>query len=98
MATESYLSPSTTAEQDRKTAGQREVNLVWETTQKKVALSVTWVALAVSAGLALFSKWLGTTELQLAAVVFVFGVANLVVGFYFGRTNHQRSGGIGGVA
>jgi len=27
--------------------------------------------------------------------VFLFGVANLVTGFYFGRTNHQRTGGIG---
>lgn len=90
------LSPSTTAEDDRKTAGQREINLIWENTQMKLALSVIWTALAVAAVLAIFGVWLGTPDIQLAAVVFVFGVANLVTGFYFGRTNHQRSGGIGG--
>jgi hypothetical protein len=39
---------------------------------------------------------MGSIEVQLAAIVFLFGVANLVTGFYFGRTNHQRSGGVGG--
>jgi uncharacterized membrane protein YjjB (DUF3815 family) len=27
-------------------------------------------------------------------LVFLASVANLVIGFYFGRTNHTRSGGI----
>jgi len=90
------LPPSTTDEQDRVTAGQRAINLIWETTQMRIALSVIWGALMVSALLAVFGKWLGTADMQLAAIVFLFGVANLVTGFYFGRTNHQRSGGIGG--
>lgn len=90
--------PKTTEEEDRKSLGQREINLIWETTQMKVALSVIWAALAVGAVLAVFSTWLGTPDVQLAAVVFLFGVANLVTGFYFGRTNHQRSGGVGGDA
>lgn len=75
-------------------AGQRDINLIWERTQMKVALSFTWGSLAVAAGLAIFGKWLGSPDLQLAAVVFLFGVANLVTGFYFGRTNHQRTGGV----
>ena len=62
----------------------------------RIALSVIWAALAISAVLAIFGKWLGTPDMQLAAIVFLFGVANLVTGFYFGRTNHQRSGGVGG--
>ena len=49
-----------------------------------------------SATLGVLGKYLGTPDLQLAAIVFLFGVANLVTGFYFGRTNHQRTGGIGG--
>lgn len=77
-------------------AGQREVNLIWENTQMKVALSVIWVSLIVAAGLAIFGKWLGAVDIQMAAVVFLFGVANLVTGFYFGRTNHARTGGVGG--
>jgi len=90
------LDPKTTAEEDRKTASQREVNLVWEMTQMKIALSVIWASLVVSATLAVMGRWLGTPDMQLAAIVFLFGVANLVTGFYFGRTNHQRTGGIGG--
>ena len=35
------------------------------------------------------------TAQKVAAFVFLTGVANLVIGFYFGRTNHQRTGGIG---
>lgn len=90
------LPASTTAEQDRKTASQRDINLVWENTQMKIALSVIWGSLIVAVTLSIFGKWLGVPDIQLAAVVFIFGVANLVTGFYFGRTNHSRSGGIGG--
>lgn len=60
----------------------------------KVALSVIWAALLVAAVLAVLGKYLGSPDIQLAAVVFLFGVANLVTGFYFGRTNHQRIGGV----
>ena len=87
---------TTTAEQDRVTGGQRAVNLIWENTQMQIALSVIWSALFVAIILAVLGGWLGKPDVQLAAVVFIFGVANLVTGFYFGRTNHQRSGGIGG--
>lgn len=98
MSETDAVAPVTTAEQDRKTASQREINLIWETTQMKVALSVIWASLAVAISLAVFGRWLGAPDIQLAAVVFLFGVANLVTGFYFGRTNHQRSGGVGGDA
>lgn len=83
-------------EAGRKAEGQRHINLMWETTQMKIALSVIGVALAIASVLSIFSKWIGTENVQLASIVFVYGVANLVTGFYFGRTNHQRSGGIGG--
>jgi hypothetical protein len=86
--------PTTTEESDRVSAGQRAVNLIWETTQMRIALSVIWVALAVAALLAVGGKLAGTPDVQLAAVVFLFGVANLVTGFYFGRTNHQKIGGV----
>lgn len=89
--------PKTTAAEDLVTAGQRTINLIWETTQMRVALSVIWAALLVSAVLAVAGKILGTPDLQLAAIVFLFGVANLVTGFYFGRTNHTKVGGVGAV-
>lgn len=78
------------------TAGQRSINLIWENTQRWIALSVIGVSLLVSAGLAAFGRWLGTPEMQLASIVFLTSVANLVTGFYFGRTNHARTGGVGG--
>lgn len=84
----------TTSEQDRQTAGQRQINVIWETTQMRIALSVIWGSLFVATVLAVAGGVLGTPDLQLAAVVFIFGVANLVTGFYFGRTNHQRGGGV----
>ena len=85
------VASTTTAEQDRNSAGQRVINLTWENTQRLIALSVTWVSLTIAGWLAV----MGATEsVQTAALVFVFGVANLVIGFYFGRTNHQRIGGV----
>jgi cobalamin synthase len=90
------IAPNTTAEEQRKAESQRQISAIWEKTQMKVALSVIWVSLLVSGVLATLGKYLGTPDLQLAAIVFLFGVANLVTGFYFGRTNHQRVGGVGG--
>lgn len=88
-------SPTTSEEQDRGTAGQRAINLIWETTQRQLALSTIGCSLIVSVVLAIFGSVLNVPkELQIAAAVFLFGVANLVTGFYFGRTNHQRVGGV----
>lgn len=79
------------------TKGQRDTSLIWETTQQKLALSVMWTALLVALVGALFGSMLGLSpELQLASAMFVYGIANLITGFYFGRTNHQRVGGPGG--
>lgn len=86
---------TTTFQQDLTTAGQRDINLIWETTQMKIALSVIWASLLVAVALAVLGRWLGTPDVQLAAIVFIFGVANLVTGFYFGRTNHTKVGGVG---
>jgi hypothetical protein len=32
---------------------------------------------------------------SVAGMLFLTGIANLVIGFYFGRTNHERVGGVG---
>lgn len=85
----------TTLEEDRHSAGQRSINRLWEFTQAAIALAITTVALWVAAYTAL-RKPTADTQVQVAASVFIYGVANLVIGFYFGRTNHQRSGGVGG--
>lgn len=87
---ENALPATTTAEQDRKTSGQRRVNIIWELTQAMIAVTVTFATLYVSAQLAM--KDAGQT----AAFLLLSNAFFLVIGFYFGRTNHQRSGGIGG--
>jgi cobalamin synthase len=86
------LAATTTSEQDRKSAGQRRVNIIWELTQALIAVAVTAATLYVSAQLAL------KNDGQMAAFLLLSNAFFLVIGFYFGRTNHQRSGGVGGDA
>lgn len=78
------------SEQTLKTAGQRHVNLIWEFTQALIALAVTSITLYTASKLALLEP------AQTAAFLLLSNAFFLVIGFYFGRTNHQRTGGIGG--
>ena len=75
------LPSSTTSEQDRTTAGQRRINLIWETTQACIA-----VLIVIANVIAAF--YLPAQNTLLANAFF------LVIGFYFGRTNHTRVGGV----
>jgi hypothetical protein len=86
--------PTTTSEQDRKSAGQRRVNIIWEVTQAIIAVSVIAATLYVDGAVALHGGELATV--QSSALMQLNVMAALVTGFYFGRTNHQRSGGVGG--
>lgn len=90
--TDAVSVPRTTAEEDRKTAGQRRVNILWEVTQSLIALVVTGQTLRVAGSLAL------KEQAETAAFLLLSNAFFLVIGFYFGRTNHQRSGGVGGDA
>lgn len=71
-----------------RTEDQRRISGIWERTQQVIALSVVLTSLFVSAYLAIQPG--GNSS-----YVFLASVANLVIGFYFGRTNHQRVGGAG---
>lgn len=84
--------PRTTEEQDRTTAGQRHINVMWESTQRNIALEVTTVVLLVCGWVIAY----GPLELKLLAFTLLSNVFFLVVGTYFQRTNHTRTGGIGG--
>lgn len=77
-----------------KTEDQRRISGIWERTQQLIALSVVWVSLLVATVKSVQASLSGQTSTE-AGVAFVFlaSVANLVIGFYFGRTNHQRVGG-----
>lgn len=81
------IAPKTTAEQDTVTAGQRRINLIWESTQALVAISVTVSTLYVAGSLALRGDNVG-------AFLLLSNVFFLVIGTYFSRTNHQKTGGV----
>lgn len=93
------LPATTTAEEDRKTGGQRRVNLLWELTQTAIATAVVLTALWIAQLLASMATRVDATEQQIAlaitAFMFLSNVASMVIGFYFGRTNHARTGGVG---
>jgi len=71
-----------------RTAGQRRINIIWELTQAIIALAVSLATLYVAGALAL--REMGQT----AAFLLLSNAFFLVIGFYFGRTNHQRTGGV----
>ena len=78
---QSPLSPTTTAQEDATTAGQRRINLIWELTQALIAIIVT---------LAMIGAAFATiNSAELHAAFF------LIIGFYFSRTNHSAIGGVG---
>lgn len=67
-------------ESERHASGQRRVNILWETTQAFIAMAVTLANI--------YAALRGIESPPLNNTFF------LVVGFYFGRTNHQRVGGV----
>lgn len=75
------LPPTTTAQEDITTAGQRRVNLIWEFTQAAIAIGVT--------GAFVYAE---ISKIDSSAIKMAF---TLVVGFYFSRTNHSAIGGVG---
>lgn len=89
---------TTTHEQDRHSLGQRRVNIIWETTQSMIAGSVVLCVLYVSSSMVIAALTTAATSSQIAnaqtAFIFLSNIASLVIGFYFGRTNHQRVGGV----
>lgn len=93
------VAPTTTAAQDTTATRQSRVNLVWETVQAVIALSVVGVTLLVSARISSMLSLVGATESQAAsgslAYMLLSNLASLIIGFYFGRTNHTRTGGTG---
>jgi hypothetical protein len=76
-------------QQGLKTQGQRRINLIWEVTQAAIALGVTGSTLYVSSAMVLRGDKAESAVLLLSNSFF------LVIGFYFGRTNHNKIGGVG---
>lgn len=82
------VAPTTTEQEDKTTAGQRQINLIWEWTQAIIAVSVI-LANMVAALFNVFQNRDVDVPLILSSSLF------LIVGFYFSRTNHQAIGGVG---
>lgn len=81
--------------------GQRNINIIWERTQQVIALAVVLPTIGVSAILCVFVVLNHDATDQDRAIAFtaftlLATLTGSVIGFYFGRTNHARTGGIGG--
>jgi len=80
------LSPTTTSEQDLRTAGQRRINLIWEYSQAIIAIIIV-SANVLYAFIPMFFAVVEQNKSDMLPNAFF-----LVIGFYFGRTNHARIG------
>jgi len=85
----SSLPPTTTEQQDKTTAGQRRINLIWEYTQAFIAFLVVLANMIVGV-----AQGLGLVK-ELSYPIILSSAFFLVIGFYFSRTNHAAIGGIG---
>lgn len=66
-------------ENQMRAAGQHRINLTWEYTQALIAVLVIGVFVV-------------TVVREKVSDPFTAGIVGVVVGFYFGRTNHARIG------
>lgn len=103
-------SQADTTAQALRSQGQREINLIWESTQMKIALSVVFgvmlalMTVVLTVLTILVTRWSHLNETATAVLIAVLtgalssltSMGSLVIGFYFGRTNHEKTGGVGG--
>lgn len=83
------LAATTTAQEDLTKAGQRRINMVWELTQAYIAVIVVTCNMAAGMIFSLQKKDFSEYPFILSSSLF------LVIGFYFSRTNHTATGGVG---
>lgn len=95
------LAPNTTEEDDRQTLGQRNINLIWETTQAKIATFAVFVGISVNVVIPIMMVFIGG-EVNVARIAVVSSclstistTVGIIIGFYFSRTNHSATGGTG---
>ena len=88
------VAPTTTSEQDLRSAGQRNINLIWERTQRNIALFIIADAAFIASFIVIRGMLVESSSdgLVVAAFTLLSSLCSLVVGFYFGRTNHARIG------
>lgn len=67
----------------------QSINMIWERTQQFVAILCVLASVLSS----VFLVFIGTDPLAEHGYQFLTNVGLLVIGFYFGRTNHTRPTG-----
>jgi uncharacterized membrane protein YoaK (UPF0700 family) len=82
------LPATTTAQEDIVTAGQRQINLIWERTQSLIAIFVVGANMASAMWNVFKGQGVDVPPIMSSAMF-------LILGFYFARTNHQAIGGVG---
>jgi hypothetical protein len=84
-------------ESQRMGLGQRRINFIWEVTQSAIALSVVGTGLYTAAHLCIKNADTpGHEQAAITSFLLISNVVFLVIGFYFGRTNHVKVGGVEG--
>ena len=83
---------TTTVEEDKHTAAARITDLIWEITQALIAMSVVGTVIYVNMKLAIYGR--EVNEVSSSALMQLNVLGGIIVGFYFGRTNHARRGGV----
>ena len=85
------LPATTTVQRDLTAVGQRHINAMWERTQQIIAVMVTTVTMSSCA----FLLVKGPPDLRTAAFSLMSTLVGVVLTFYFQRTNHTKTGGVG---
>lgn len=96
-ATSTPLPATTTEQEDIVTAGQRRVNIMWEKTQRVIAIGIVAAAILNSMFIVIASVFFNKepTPAAVQQAKEIIGLALLIIGFYFSRTNHTNTGGVG---
>lgn len=72
-----------------RTQGQRRINLIWEITQSLIALVTIGGGVWIMVHDSLVGGPRAPIPTTLSSMIF------LIIGFYFARTNHSATGGVG---
>jgi hypothetical protein len=81
-------------QRDQMHAGQRRVNLIWEVTQAVVAL----IIVLCNMGMFILIGWQAANNKIVTMPEGLTDAMFIIIGFYFGRTNHSATGGVGAKA
>jgi xanthine/uracil permease len=97
LASESQRSESSLSSEGQRvekalvSVGQRRINLMWESTQRGIAIGVMATFL-IGCLLMMVGELIGK---KIEMPPSLAGTVGYVIGAYFARTNHEKTGGVG---